>query len=107
MGKMRYLPHFLLTVTDMIKIDKYVHEHCKITIESKQQHLLIWLGLILTKNENFEGQHVSFIDFNPNLTKNKVFELQHVRTPTLSVQFKRVNDPESIISFTSKCYKTY
>ena len=30
-----------------------------------------------------------------------------VRTPTLSVQFIRVNDPESIISFTLKCYKTY
>ena len=30
-----------------------------------------------------------------------------VRNPTLSVQFNWVNDPESIISFTLKCYKTY
>ena len=30
-----------------------------------------------------------------------------VRTPTLSVQFNRVNDPESIMSFTLKCYKIY
>ena len=33
--------------------------------------------------------------------------LQHGSDPTLSVQINRVNDPESIISFTLKCYKTY